>query len=233
VCRAVLARSCLSSLRISLTVDLIQFGNVDLCPSYQRDVVWTEPKMVALIQSLFLNYYVPPVIFAVEHKVVSDVEDEVRTCIDGKQRCTSIQMFIEGKIPFISPATKEKFWYTKFSTGQRGGRALPGALKRKFDNISIQVVEYDGISIDLQRDIFRELLLFLFVLRIADKKQSVSSLVWRSPLPRSCRPTVAPGAHGLPSSRRSTSALLELSAAFWRSLTLDAVGHSRCLPRLS
>ena len=34
--------------------DLIHFGNVDLDAPYQRDVVWSESKMVGLIQSLFL-----------------------------------------------------------------------------------------------------------------------------------------------------------------------------------
>lgn len=35
------------------SVDLIHFGNVDLDAPYQRDVVWTEGKMIGLIGSLF------------------------------------------------------------------------------------------------------------------------------------------------------------------------------------
>jgi hypothetical protein len=110
--------------------------------------------MLQLIQSLLLNYYVPPVIFAVGHS--EELDDEVRTCIDGKQRCTSIMRFIEGKIPFKPPHTKDKYWYTTFAGTQKGGKPLPPYLKRRFDNISIQVVEYDNLDMDQQRDIFRE-----------------------------------------------------------------------------
>ncbi|KAL1409655.1 hypothetical protein Q8F55_003651 [Vanrija albida] len=131
--------------------ELIEFGQVQLSPEYQRDVVWSQTKMVGLIQSLFFNYYVPPVIFAIQ-----DNEDgeEIRVCIDGKQRCTSILQFMKGQIPFKG-ANGEKFWYAKYGTGQKGGQLLPAGLKRKFDNIALQVVEYDNIDSDKQRDIFQ------------------------------------------------------------------------------
>lgn len=65
--------------------------------------------------------------------------------------------FIDGKIPFVSPHTKERFWYT-FAPGvsKRHGKQLPSNLKRIFDTISIQCVEYDNIGEETQRDIFRE-----------------------------------------------------------------------------
>ena len=47
------------------------------------------------------NYYVPPVLFNVE-KIPSDdgsAPKYKRTCVDGKQRLSSIRDFIEGKIP--------------------------------------------------------------------------------------------------------------------------------------
>ena len=37
-----------------ISLDLIHFGNIDLEAAYQRDVVWSEQKMIGLIQSLFL-----------------------------------------------------------------------------------------------------------------------------------------------------------------------------------
>lgn len=150
-----------------LHAELIETGDVDLNPAYQRDVVWSTQKQIMLIQSLFLvsrrrrqhrlqkNYYVPPVIFA-KHFLDDDINTEVRVCIDGKQRCTSIVEFIKGKIPFKSPKTGDKFWYTTYASGQHGGRPLPPVLKRMFDNISIQIVEYDDLDMDQQRDIFRE-----------------------------------------------------------------------------
>jgi uncharacterized protein with ParB-like and HNH nuclease domain len=70
----------------------------------QRDVVWTETKQMGLIDSILHNFYIPPIIFCEQNPVSLPVtqcsnivgvrfeEDgtERRTCIDGKQRLTSI-----------------------------------------------------------------------------------------------------------------------------------------------
>lgn len=81
--------------------------------------------------------------------------EELRVSIDGKQRCSSIIAFMDGAIPYISPATGEKYWYRKVTPGQRGQLCTP-AMKSRFDMIQLQAVEYDGISDEVQRDIFRE-----------------------------------------------------------------------------
>jgi len=73
-------------------------GLIDLDPDYQRDVVWSEQKQIGLIDSVFRNYYIPPIIFAVS---TSDDGSETRTCIDGKQRLTSIQKFMDGLVSAI------------------------------------------------------------------------------------------------------------------------------------
>ena len=84
---------------------------MDINPEYQREVVWTEQRMVHLIDSLFNNYYVPPLIF----KVISGVKEGTnerrkwRTCIDGKQRLTTIQKFFDGEIPYVDK--KRNKWY--------------------------------------------------------------------------------------------------------------------------
>lgn len=130
--------------------DLIHSDNVDLDPDYQRDVVWSKDKQSGLIESLFLNYYVPPVIFAVT--VDEETGEEKRVCIDGKQRCTSVVSFYDGKIPFKT-ASGHRLWYT--APGVRGGQVLSQALKRKFDQISLQVVEYPNPTMAEQRDIFQ------------------------------------------------------------------------------
>lgn len=81
--------------------------------------------------------------------------EETRTCIDGKQRCSSVVEFMDGKIPFVSPATGEKYWYKKAKPTERGHLCTP-AMRSKFDMIQIQAVEYDGVSDEVQRDIFRK-----------------------------------------------------------------------------
>ena len=55
----------------------MHFGEIDLEPEYQRDVVWSDLRQEALIDSLFHNYYIPPILFALR---VDDDGTERRTC---------------------------------------------------------------------------------------------------------------------------------------------------------
>jgi uncharacterized protein with ParB-like and HNH nuclease domain len=48
-----------------------------------------------IIDSLFHNFYIPPVIFAV---MQDEDGEEVRVCVDGKQRLTSIVKFLDGHV---------------------------------------------------------------------------------------------------------------------------------------
>ena len=45
------------------------------------DVVWPEAKQIGLIDSIFRNFYIPPVLLSVQR----DDDQEVRFCVDGKQ----------------------------------------------------------------------------------------------------------------------------------------------------
>jgi hypothetical protein len=84
----------------------IHEGFIDLNPIYQRDVVWSETKQIGLIDSIFRNFYIPPVIFAVTK---DDEGEPVRICVDGKQRLTSIQKFLDGLIPHRDARTKKSY----------------------------------------------------------------------------------------------------------------------------
>ncbi|WVQ93954.1 hypothetical protein IAU59_001032 [Kwoniella sp. CBS 9459] len=151
--------------------DAIHFGLIELNPTYQRDVVWPEAKMIGLIQSLMLNYYVPPIIFSVATDSVTG--EDTRVCIDGKQRLTSMSWFIDGKIPFVSPATKERFWYKK-ALHAKHGRQMPPQLMQHFEMLSIQVAEYRDMSDEQQRDVFQRVQLGV-ALTAAEKLQAIAS----------------------------------------------------------
>lgn len=60
--------------------DFVSLQNAE----YQREVVWNDDQMRGLIDSLLGNFYVPPVLIAVNSETLK------RTCIDGKQRLTAI-----------------------------------------------------------------------------------------------------------------------------------------------
>ncbi|KAG6859872.1 hypothetical protein C0995_002632 [Termitomyces sp. Mi166 len=138
--------------------DQMHGDDIKLDPDYQRDVVWPDSKMVGLIDSVFRNFYVPPVIFSV---VSYDDGSEKRICIDGKQRLTSIQRFMDG-LPNPNPDhnprhTSQKLWYT--DTGAGGGKQkkklLPLKYRKLFANKQIVCVEYTDVTDSDEREIFQ------------------------------------------------------------------------------
>ncbi|RDB19010.1 hypothetical protein Hypma_014369 [Hypsizygus marmoreus] len=157
-------------------VDQIHTNDINLEAEYQRAVVWPETKQIGIIDSVFRNFYIPPVIFAVNS---SDDGSETRICIDGKQRLTSIQRFMDGFIPHKDPLTSEKLWYTdNLSTGNgrssRPKKLLPEKYRRLFANKQIVCVEYHEITDSDEREIFQRVQLGM-ALTPAEKLQVVST----------------------------------------------------------
>ncbi|KAJ6566818.1 hypothetical protein B0H19DRAFT_1258003 [Mycena capillaripes] len=132
----------------------IHNGDIDLEPEYQREVVWPESKQIGIIDSIYRNFYVPPVIFAVN---VDDDGTETRTCIDGKQRLTSIYRFVEGLIPHKDSLTGDKFWYRDNPAHSTRGvkKILPERYRRMFDNRAVVCVEYQDLTDADEREIFQ------------------------------------------------------------------------------
>ncbi|KAF8205051.1 hypothetical protein BJ912DRAFT_20715 [Pholiota molesta] len=150
---------------------MIHNGAIDLNPVYQRDVVWTEAKQVGLIDSLFRNFFIPPVIFAV-HK--NNEGDETRICVDGKQRLTSIQRFFDGLIPHKNTRTKKSYWYTMPENSKNIKTELPEKYKDEFRSKVITVVEYFGLTPGSEREIFQRVQLGMS-LTAAEKLQAIAS----------------------------------------------------------
>ncbi|KAJ7590907.1 hypothetical protein C8J56DRAFT_783192 [Mycena floridula] len=149
----------------------IHHGLIDLNPPWQRDVVWTEPKQVLLIESIFLSYYVPPVVFA----TVDQEGEEVLVCVDGKQRLTAIQKFVDGQIYYRDRRTNQKWWWTSPPTKSRTTKLiLPENVKTEFKSKLITCVQYDGLKPGLERGIFTRIQLGM-PLSTAEKLQAVSS----------------------------------------------------------
>jgi len=74
----------------------IESGEIDLDAEYQRDVVWPDKNQSKLIDSILRNYYIPPVVFSRQERGMQ----EVKICVDGKQRLTSIWKFMSGEVSF-------------------------------------------------------------------------------------------------------------------------------------
>lgn len=128
-------------------------GEIELNPIYQRDVVWKPNRQSNLVDSLFKGLHVPPVVFAVRN----DPElGQMRICVDGKQRLTSIQSFIDGHIPHIDPVTKRKYWMSRNLNPDNLKKKLlvPQYYEQMFHEIKITCVEYFNIDESTEKEIF-------------------------------------------------------------------------------
>ncbi|KII90448.1 hypothetical protein PLICRDRAFT_38996 [Plicaturopsis crispa FD-325 SS-3] len=151
---------------------MIVQNTIDLDPEYQRDVVWKDDKMMALIDSIFRNFYMPPIIFAVTYDKDGN---ETRTCIDGKQRMTSIHRFMDGLIPFRDSITGQRLWYKESRDPKAPRRTiLPKQYINAFANKQIACVEYDELEHNDEREMFQRVQLGV-ALTPAERMQAVSS----------------------------------------------------------
>ncbi|GBE85557.1 hypothetical protein SCP_0800740 [Sparassis crispa] len=148
--------------------DQIIDNSIRLDPEYQREVVWSESKQVGLIDSILRNYYIPPIIFAVNSQ---DDGTETRVCIDGKQRLTSIQLFMDGLICHKDSCTNKKYWYRNGPGPKRA--LLPKQYMQTFANKQIVCVEYDGLNDDQEREIFQRVQLGV-ALTPAERMQAIT-----------------------------------------------------------
>ncbi|KAI0822087.1 hypothetical protein BC628DRAFT_1459616 [Trametes gibbosa] len=154
-------------------------GDVDLQPEYQRGKPSPSsernPCLSGLIDSIFRNFFVPPVIFVVH---TSDDGAESRVCVDGKQRLTSIFRFIAGDVSVPMADTRaylftgEKFVYQ--DNGIAKGRLLPKKYQKLFMNKQIVCMEYQDISPDNEREIFQRVQLGM-ALTPAERLQAIST----------------------------------------------------------
>lgn len=149
----------------------IHEGFIDLDPIYQRDIVWPETKQIGLIDSIFRNFYIPPVIFAVTR---DEDGENVRICVDGKQRLTSIQKFLDGLIPHRDARTKKSYWFVRSDKQKTTRLEIPEEWKRRFAETRITCVEYHNLSPEVEREIFQRVQLGV-QLTAAEKLQAISS----------------------------------------------------------
>lgn len=129
-----------------------------------------------------------------------DNQEELRVCIDGKQRCSSIMNFMNGVISFRG-ADKVRYYYKIPSDARkRTGQLLPPALRRQFDMKNLFTVEYENLTLEQQRDIFRK-----SPSASSADNQNVSNWACRFQSPKNYKLCPAPGRNSLPAWQRDTS----------------------------
>ncbi|BFZ54094.1 hypothetical protein PYCC9005_001126 [Savitreella phatthalungensis] len=130
-------------------------GELDLQPYYQRDVVWREDRQSKLINSLFNNFVVPPVIVKQRYVNVPgrDKPVEVMAVIDGKQRLSSVFAFLNGTIPYIDP-TKQRWFFPTMDAANKQGKLLTKAMLKEFRAKTFMVVVYKELQPAQEEELF-------------------------------------------------------------------------------
>ena len=152
---------------------------MNINPDYQRDVVWSESRMIHLIESLFRNFYVPPLIFKVTTGTKPGTKERRRwrTCIDGKQRLTTIRKFFDGEIPFIDKRRQKWYYCDPSGTTRLSTRNIISAEEKDFiNNVTIVNIEYEDLREDLEEDMFQRVQLGV-PLTVAERLAALSGEV--------------------------------------------------------
>lgn len=116
-------------------------ASVIFIPKYQRDYVWTNDLKCKFIESLFLGIPMPP-LFAFTLDDSGNME-----LIDGVQRLSTIQAFIEGKFRISKLELLEGLNNYKFQD-------LHPSRQRKFKDLSVRIFVFseradEGIRADI------------------------------------------------------------------------------------
>lgn len=138
-------------LNITLLSNMIDNGDIDLNPDFQRNLVWNSYQKSLLIESILLRIPLPMFYFA------EDYEGKL-TVVDGLQRISTIKEFMENKFPL------RHLQYLKNSCGDRyykdlgKNKGLDSKYFRWFNLTSITANFIDPSSpYKVKYDIFRRI----------------------------------------------------------------------------
>ncbi|KJA21895.1 hypothetical protein HYPSUDRAFT_202595 [Hypholoma sublateritium FD-334 SS-4] len=166
----------MSSIYAWLQDDLVTFN-----PDYQQSVAWTNAKQVGLINSLFNNYYIAPIIFSVKRDLDGG---EIRVCIDGQHRLRSIQRFMLGEISSKNDSPDLDGYFNNLIDSNV--KLITEPAKNVFVNKQFPCVEYEDLTADQEREIFQSVHLCDIPIsintptRLCHKAQRPSAIRWQS-----------------------------------------------------
>jgi hypothetical protein len=139
-----------------------------LKPIYQRNVVWGTKQYLKFIESIFFGIVPNPIVIDLNTKT------NKKTCIDGKQRLTSISKFFINKIPYFQVKDNKiiLYWYSKIQNEDSVQKILEEIYQIKnFDNklitpqmkawieggFQLSIVQYSNLDYNQQIDIFNRI----------------------------------------------------------------------------
>lgn len=137
----------------SIYSDLInEDTKIDLNPEYQREVIWDEEKMRYFIDSLNTGIIPTNLVFNINSDTGS------KTCIDGKQRISSIKRFMENdRSIYLTDIDDKKIYFNKIPEGEINARTFLQKERTEFVNKKIPVVTYRDLNYSDQLNIFKRI----------------------------------------------------------------------------
>lgn len=133
--------------------EMIENGDIDFTPDFQRHFVWNSIQKSKLIESLLLRIPLPLFYFA------EDNEGRL-TIVDGLQRLTTIKEFMRNEFPlknleYLDDGVKGRYYKTNLEKGQKG---IDPKYYRWFNMTQFAVNVIDPSSpFKVKYDIFRRI----------------------------------------------------------------------------
>lgn len=133
--------------------EMIENGDIDFTPDFQRHFVWNSIQKSKLIESLLLRIPLPLFYFA------EDSEGRL-TIVDGLQRLTTIKEFMGNEFPlknleYLDDGVKGRYYKTNLEKGQQG---IDPKYYRWFNMTQFAVNVIDPSSpFKVKYDIFRRI----------------------------------------------------------------------------
>lgn len=133
---------------ISMIMDLIEDGDLEVAPYFQRNFVWDRTRQSKLIESILLGLPLPSI-------YLSQYSDGKLTIVDGLQRIRTIQRFMNDDLELCNMEYFEECNGKKYSQLKD---ILPLLQFRRFRQTQIMCFVLDYRSPDaLKFDLFRRL----------------------------------------------------------------------------
>lgn len=142
---------------LRLISDMIDEGDIDLSPDFQRNFVWDSIRKSRLIESILLRIPLPMFYF-------SEDEEGRITVVDGLQRLTTIKDFMDNKfalkdLEYLGNSCNGRYYSDKDKQGNpTGKKAIDPKYFRWFNQTQFSVNVIDPSSpYKVKYDIFRRI----------------------------------------------------------------------------
>jgi len=100
-------------------------GKIDIHPDFQRNSVWTNEKKCRFIESVLLNFPLPPI-------YLNETIEATYVVIDGLQRSTALREYYDNEFGLSKLKALPQYDGAKFND-------LPEALQSKFENKKLSI----------------------------------------------------------------------------------------------